>query len=162
MSVIACRPSTATIEPPVSFRPIDTADLPVLRSWFTDAELARRVAYPADDWYDHVTGRYARCWIVHDGAGTALGWVQVDRADPDIGHLDIAAHPGLRGVGVGREILAAFVSGPGRAYGRLEGRIAPDNRASLACAQHCGFDPLHRRDDDGFVRVVRSMRPRGW
>ncbi|WP_391581088.1 GNAT family N-acetyltransferase [Rhizobium laguerreae] len=60
--------------------------------------------------------------------------MQVDRDDSGRGYLDLAVHPDLRGQGFGTAVLSAFLSGPGRAYAILEGRIAPDNAASIAAS----------------------------
>jgi hypothetical protein len=54
-------------------------------------------------------------------------------------------------------VLGSFILGPGSAYPILEGRIAPDNVASLACVRRCGFEILQEPDEDGLIRAVRHV-----
>ncbi|WP_404947671.1 GNAT family N-acetyltransferase [Rhizobium ruizarguesonis] len=122
----------------ITFRLAAIDDLPGLRAWFEDSELSRRLSFPTDEWVAYVTtGETARCWIaVH--AKKVIGEVQVDRDGDERGYLDLAVRPDLRGRGFGATVLSAFLSGSGRAYPILEGRIEPDNMASLACCRSCG------------------------
>jgi L-amino acid N-acyltransferase YncA len=138
----------------VEFRSFEQADLDVIRSWFDDAETARRMSYPTDEWFAYVSSDIARCWVATDVDGEVLAHIQVDRADAERGYVDLVVRPDLRGRGLGTAVLKAFVTGPGRAYAALEGAIAPDNAASLACAQRSGFDLLPEPDQDGFIRAT--------
>lgn len=143
----------------ITFRPFTRRDLSALRAWFVDAELARRLSFPTDAWFAHVAASpAARCWAAVE-AGMMIATVQVDRDGEGPGYLDLAVRPDRRGQGLGTAMLAAFLAGPGRDYPVLEGRIAPDNAASLACCRRCGFTLLAERDEDGFVRVVYGTLP---
>lgn len=141
----------------IIFRLLAGNDLPELRTWFEDAELSRRLSFPTDEWFAYVTaGVAARCWVALD-AGRIVAVMQVDRQDSELGYLDLAVRPSLRGQGIGTAVLAAFLTGPGRAYATLEGRIEPDNAASLACCRRCGFEILPNPDADGlFPAIYRS------
>lgn len=99
----------------VSFRMILPDDLSVLRNWFEDAELSRRLSYPTYEWFAHVTnGTIARCWVASIEDRT-VAMLQVDREVGDIGYFDLAVDPALRRRGLGVALLSAFVAGPGRA-----------------------------------------------
>ncbi|WP_408733114.1 GNAT family N-acetyltransferase [Burkholderia ubonensis] len=120
------------------FAPLASDDLPELRTWFEDSKLSRQLSFPTDEWFVYVTaGAAARCWVALD-AGRIIGLMQVDREDSERGHLDLAVRPDLRGQGIGTAVLAAVLSGPGRAYAILEGRIEPDNVASSLAADAVG------------------------
>ncbi|NKN02712.1 GNAT family N-acetyltransferase [Rhizobium leguminosarum bv. viciae] len=141
----------------ISFRPLMIGDLPKLRAWFEDSELSRRLSFPTDEWFAYVpNGEPARCWVAMQG-DQLIGEVQVDRDGAERGYLDLAVCPDLRGRGFGAAVLSAFLSGPGQAYPILEGRIEPDNAASLACCRHCGFAFLPEPDADGFIQAVYKM-----
>ncbi len=138
----------------IIFRLISSNDLPVLRKWFEDAELSRRLSFPTDEWFAYVTaGADARCWLALD-AGERVAVIQVDREGSELGYLDLAVRPSLRGQGIGMGVLAAFLSGPGCDYAVLEGRIEPDNAASLACCRRCGFEILPTPDADGLLPAI--------
>lgn len=137
-----------------TFRPFTSDDLVELRSWFEDAELSRRLSFPTDEWFVYVTaGDAARCWMAL-AAGQTVAEVQVDREGLERGYIDLAVRPDLRGQRIGAAVLSAFLSGPGQAYPILEGRIEPDNAASLACCRRCGFMLLPEPDTDGFIQAI--------
>ena len=125
-------------------------ELPEIRSWYEDAELARRLTYPTDEWYTAVSREGQESWVAVDETNTIVAKMQVDR-DGDIGYIDLAVRPELRRRGFGSAALMAFIAGPGKAYSMLEGRIEPDNIASLACVRRCGFRLLDEFDDDGLI-----------
>ncbi|GLS32593.1 L-amino acid N-acyltransferase YncA [Mesorhizobium albiziae] len=119
-----------------TLRPLTRDDLPEFRAWFEHAELSRRLSFPTDEFY-MTAGDAARCWMVLD-AGQVAAEVQVDREDAERGYIDLALRPDLRGQGIGAAVLSAFLSGPGRAYSILEGRIEPDNAAVSHAASAVG------------------------
>ena len=141
----------------ITFRLLDAADLEFYRSWFNDAELARRLSYPTDDWFAYVTATEAsRCWVGLDETGGVISVLQVDDGENGLGQFDISLRPELRGRGLGAAVLDAFIGGPGADFTALEGAIEPDNAASLACVRRCGFEIYPGLDEDGLVRVRRD------
>ena len=138
----------------LAFRQLGEADLAILRGWFVDEELARRLSYPTDDWFTHVTGTgEARSWISLSG-NEPIAAIQVDGSAGGTGHLAILMRPELRGRGWGSSVLLAFLAGPGRAYQMLIGSIEPDNVASLACCRRCGFVLSTELDEDGLIEAT--------
>lgn len=131
-----------------------------IRSWYDDAELARRLTYPTDEWYAAVSAEGQQCWVVLDALGAVVAKMQVDR-EGDVGYIALAVKPELRGRGIGSAALRAFVTGPGRQYSILEGRIERDNAASIACMQKCGFRMLDELDADGLVVARWHRSPPG-
>lgn len=143
---------------PIILRFIASNDLPELRTWFVDSELSRRLAFPTNEWFTYVTAEAAaRCWVAFD-AGRIVALTQVDHEESGLGYLSFAVHPSLRGKGTGTAVLAAFLSGPGRAYAILEGRVEPDNAASLACCRRCGFEILMTPDSDGLLPAIYNSK----
>jgi RimJ/RimL family protein N-acetyltransferase len=138
----------ATTAMQLNLRRLLPHDLPEFRSWFGDAELARRLAYPTDEWHAAVSRGGQQCWIAVDNSHGMVAVTQVER-DGDVGYIAIAVKPDLRQRGFGTAALTAFTAGPGREYAALDGRIEPNNIASLACARKCGFCILDALDDDG-------------
>lgn len=141
----------------LAFRPFEADDLPVFRSWFADPELARRVSYPDNWWFSHVSSAHSRCWLATDAAGGIVAEVQVDDDPGKPAYIQFVICPSLRGQGLGTLVLSAFLDGPGRTYPTIEGCVEPDNAASLACFRRCGFQKLAEPDQDGFIRLVRHQ-----
>ncbi len=148
--------------PPLSFRPVERADLAILRGWHNDHETARQLSFPTDDWFAWVTERQnAHCWLALID-GRVVGFVQLDcEGTAARGYLAMAIAPQERGRGLGQVVLRAFLRGPGRTYERIEGFIAPDNHASLTCFRRCGFEINAATDADGMLAATfRQPRKR--
>lgn len=139
----------------IAFRPFHADDLPELRSWHADGEVARRLAFPSDEWFAYVTaGGAALCWAAMGADGRMIGQLQVYEEEPGLGFLEFVVRPDLRGRGTGAAMLRAFLAGPGQAYTTLEARMEPDNTASIACCCRCGFTVLPEPDPDGLTRAI--------
>jgi RimJ/RimL family protein N-acetyltransferase len=86
--------------------------------------------------------------------------IQVDQEPGEPGYVELAIIPPLRGHGLGVAMLNAFIDRPGHVFPELEGRIAADNAASLACARRCGFQQMPEPDEQSLIRVVRRLSQR--
>lgn len=140
----------------IDFRSLTESDLPSLRKWFRDRELARRISYPTDSWFTYVTSNpQVRCWLAQSHE-RMLAMMQVDESDDGTGYIDIALNPVLRGRGIGRAVLSAFLRGPGGSYPALEAYVEPDNAASIATFASCGFLVQLLPEADGMRRLVHS------
>ncbi|EKF17771.1 GNAT family N-acetyltransferase [Nitratireductor pacificus] len=135
-------------------RPFGADDLSILREWFRDRELSRRLSYPTDAWFAHIQGPKSQCWIVCQEDGQAIAAIQVDREDDGVGFIDLAVKPDLRGKGIGTASLRHFLQTEAPAFRVLSGSIEPDNRASIGCAQKAGFVVADALDDDGLLPVI--------
>lgn len=144
----------------IAFRRFTIEDLETYRSWFLDDQIARFLSYPTGEWYAHVTGSdTARCWAATAAGPAMLAEIQVDRDEDGVGHVELAVRPDMRGRGYGKQVLQAFLSGPGRAFAELHAHIEIDNVASLACFRRCDFVEAPEQDDDEFVLL--AWRPKG-
>ena len=113
-------------------------ELPEIRSWYEDAELARRLTYPTDEWYTAVSREGQESWVAVDETNTIVAKMQVDR-DGDIGYIDLAVRPELRRRGFGSAALMAFIAGPGKAYSMLEGGFSQTTSQALLASVDADF-----------------------
>jgi RimJ/RimL family protein N-acetyltransferase len=140
------------------FERLVEADLPELRSWFSDAELRRRYGFPTPAWFEYVSNQAAvHAWVIWDGE-LAVGVLQLDALADQTGHMGFYVKPALRGRGYGKRILSDYLSR--MAHGNLNRIIAEaecDNLASHRCLLTTGF-VQDRADEDGFIRFVYKAR----
>ncbi|RDL47385.1 hypothetical protein BLJAPNOD_06225 [Ensifer sp. M14] len=151
---------TAISTSEIAFRRSTNGDLEAYRSRFADAEIARFLSYPSNDWFAHVTGSdNAQCLIAAPPGGATLAEIHVDRDEDGVGHIELAVRPDLRRNGYGKRILLAFLRGLGSGFAELHAHIEIDNVASLACFQRCDFVEAAKQDDDEFCLLI--WRPKG-
>ncbi len=134
------------------WRPITFDHLPELCSWFADAELARRVDVPTEQWLAHVTGPdvIARLAVI---ANRVLGVVQCDITG-EVGSIALWVDPGLRGHRWSTPLLRSFLAVPDLPpLERIEAHVETDNEPSRRCFAAGGFTS-DGRDADGFERLV--------
>ena len=137
-----------------------SADAATYAAWFADDETARRVSAPDAAWLAHVTEGRGLCWSARDAAGNLVAVLQCDPDDsePRRGHICVTVDPARRGCGIGRAAIAAFAAGEGRRFDVLEGRIEPDNDASIAMSRAAGFRQISDDlDDDGMLRFALRL-----
>jgi RimJ/RimL family protein N-acetyltransferase len=131
-----------------SFRP---ADLGEYAAWFADGETSRRVSNPDAAWLAHVMGE-AGAWAVRDATGALIAVIQAE-GDPPRGYVSVTVEPSRRGHGIGADAIKQFHAGPGAHFAVLEGRISPENAASLSMVQKAGFSLMSPEPDhDGMLR----------
>ena len=138
----------------VALRPFAAADLPEYTAWFADPETAARLSAPDDAWLRHIAGQDASAWSA-DAGGRLVAVVQADADadDPGRAHVCVLTDPTRRRRGWGTRVLRRFLAGPGHRFAAIEGRIEPDNRASIAMTLTAGFRQLSDApDEDGMLR----------
>lgn len=122
-------------------------DLAQYSSWFGEADAARRPA-PDADWRAYVMNG----WAVRDETGALVAVVEAG-GDVTRGYVSVTVAPERRGQGIGGEAIRLFHAGPGSHFSVLEGRIAPDNAASISMIQKAGFVLISPEPDgDGLLR----------
>jgi RimJ/RimL family protein N-acetyltransferase len=122
-------------------------DLAEYASWFSEADGARRPQLDAD-WRAYVMNG----WAVRDETGVLVAVVEAG-GDVSRGYVSVTVAPERRGQGIGGEAIRLFHSGPGSHFAVLEGRIAPDNAASISMIQKAGFVLISPEPDgDGLLR----------
>jgi RimJ/RimL family protein N-acetyltransferase len=141
--------------PRTAFRRATAADIAVYRTWFADAELARRLSPPTPDWERYIETPSQAFWVALDTGDRIVAGLQTERDENGDTWLDCAIDPARRGTGRMGTILADFMAGP--AHGeRLIAEVEPDNAASLALLRRSGFEPAGGPASDGLVRFVRK------
>lgn len=140
----------------IHFRELAEDDVPVIRSWHEDPELAGRYggkAWPEKLWEIMRKDENRKCWLaVHDGL--IVGYVDFEiHADEKCAWIGLAVNPEIRGKGFGKAILKQFLEQPfAREYGEIKAGIEPDNAASVKCFEAAGFKPLaDKPDDEGII-----------
>jgi len=117
----------------------------------------------APSWQDFSSARAGHPAIVARSAeGELLGWAALSRVSSravyhGVGAVSIYVAPAHAGRGVGRVLLEALIEASESAgFWTLEAGIFPENRASLALHERCGFMRV------GVRRRVGQMRDGRW
>ncbi len=135
----------------LTFSPFRPADLAEYAAWFADSETSRRVSNPDALWLAHVMGE-AGAWAVRDATGALVAVVEAE-GDSMRGYVSVTVEPSRRGHGIGADAIKKFHTGPGSRFAVLEGRVSPQNVASLAMLQKAGFTLMSSAPDvDGMLR----------
>lgn len=142
----------------LAFASFSAADFAEYRAWFGDTETSRRLSQPDPAWLAYVTaGGAVACWTVRDASGDLVAVIQADAEpdDPSRATVCVTVAPTRRQQGVGTAALRAFLAGEGRRFAILEGRIEPDNAASIAMTRAAGFTQMVAEpDEDGMLRFA--------
>jgi len=117
----------------------------------------------APTWEEFSSARAGLPALVARGAdGELLGWAALSRVSSravysGVGAVSIYVAPAHAGRGIGRALLEALIEAAERAgLWTLEAGIFPENRASLALHERCGFKLV------GVRRRVGQMRDGRW
>ncbi len=123
-----------------SFELIDARSVEIIKTWFKDVELARRLSPLTPEWVAHVSSAgQSRAWTARR-AGRLVGWVQLEVYPEGHDAIAIAVDPDQRGLGLGRGMLRAFLALPERGKASvIVGFVEPDNYSARAAAESAGF-----------------------
>jgi RimJ/RimL family protein N-acetyltransferase len=144
---LAARPRAFASPGEVVLHPARAADSALLLEWRNDADTVRNSfvsePVPPDVHTRWLTGRLndpaTRIYVGYLD-GTPVGMVRVD-VDDAVGQISIAVAPTMRGCGVGKALLSAFVAErrTDGQFSRLEGRVRSTNEGSLKIFAAAGF-----------------------
>ena len=115
----------------------------------------------APEWEAWDAGHLRSCRIVaHDDSNKVSGWAALSAVSSrpvyaGVCEVSVYVAPEARGRGVGRELLEALITAA-EADGRwtLQAGIFPENAASLALHERCGFRIVGRRERLGRLHGV--------
>lgn len=137
----------------ITIRPITSADWPVVRSIYEDGIATGNATFEttAPSWDEWDASHLAAHRLVAvDAAGGIAGWAALspDRcAYAGVAESSVYVGPARRGHGVGGALLEALVSGAEAAgVWTIQAGIFPENRASIALHERCGFRIVGRRE----------------
>jgi RimJ/RimL family protein N-acetyltransferase len=138
------------------FRPADLAEY---SAWFADKETSRWLSNPDATWLAHVMGA-AGAWAVRDADGTLVAVLEAEPTGRRC-YISVTVAPDRRGKGIGAMSVKKFHVGPGAGYAVLEGRISPQNAASLTMVRKAGFVLMTPEPDaDGMLHYeLRKLQP---
>ncbi len=146
----------------ISFRPIESSDIPELTNWHSDDELAGRyggVEWPQKLWDIMSKDSNRRCWIALKDQ-LLIGYVDIElHPQEHIFWIGIAVKPQLRKQGLGTLVLQTFFRNlPMQDYKEAWAGIEKDNAASRACFEKVGFTAKNPNgDQEGIIDYMRSI-----
>ncbi len=141
----------------IELRPLTPDDWPAVRAIYLEGIATGPATFQteAPTWEAWDAGHVAGCRIVATAAGPVLGWAALSPVSSRVCYAGVAevsiyVAAAERGKGVGRPLLAALVGESERAgFWTLQAGIFPENAASLALHQRCGFRIVGRRERIG-------------
>jgi RimJ/RimL family protein N-acetyltransferase len=126
----------------LALRALTEDDLPTLTAWFQDTETRRRLGgmFPVPEWFGRVRHAEDKLLQVAVVGGQPVAYVDVDLESDGSASLGLLVAPGMRGQGLGRQVLEQTVQMlADRGVLRVSGEIEADNVASTRCFQAAGF-----------------------
>ena len=140
----------------LTFALLDETGLSILRSWYSDPELQRRLEYPTQTWFDYVSGEpNVHAWMIQED-DLSVGHLQLDVGADQTGYIGFCVKPELRNQGYGKRILRAFLArSEVRTLNRIVAEAEVDNSASHSCLKAAGFAQEGNGPDEyGFLRFI--------
>jgi phosphinothricin acetyltransferase len=138
-------------------RPLEPDDWPAVRAIYIEGIATGQATFQteAPAWEAWDVGHIATCRLVAAAAGTVVGWAALSPVSSracyaGIAEVSIYVAAVARGRGIGRLLLEALVAESERAgFWTLQAGIFPENAASVALHERCGFRVVGRRERIG-------------
>ena len=158
MLELGVRPNdTLAAQPSVDLRPLEPDDWPAVAEIYWDGMRDGLATFetevPSWEAWDAAHLRGHR--LVADLLGEVVGWAALSPASKRRGYLGVAENSvyvarEARGLGIGRALLEALIAGAEAAgIWTIQTSIFPENRASLALHERCGFRVVGTRERIG-------------
>ena len=143
-------------------RPLTAADWPAVRAIYAEGIATGHATFATDpgDWPEWDAGHFPTCRLVAEDEGIILGWAALSRISDrcvygGVGEISVYVAGAARGRGLGRRLLEELVSESERqGFWTLQAGIFPENEASLAIHERCGFRLVGRRERLGKMHGV--------
>ena len=155
MLELKARPTDTLAEPPsVELRPLQPDDWEAVAEIYWDGMRAGLATFQTEvpSWAEWDAAHLRGHRLVADLLGEVVGWAALSPASTrrcyaGVVENSIYVAQGARGLGIGRALLAALIAGAERAgIWTIQTSIFPENRASLALHERCGFRVVGTRE----------------
>lgn len=122
-------------------------DWPAVRDIYTEGIVTGQATFETDppDWETWDRGHRADCRLIAEVAGVVAGWAALTPVSgrcvyAGVAEVSVYVAEAARGQGVGRALLQALVAESERVgIWTLQAGIFPENKASIALHESCGF-----------------------
>jgi L-amino acid N-acyltransferase YncA len=148
MLELGVRPTDTIAEmPSVELRSLEPGDWPVVADIYWDGMRSGLATFETEvpSWETWDANHLADHRLVADLLGDVVGWAALSSASSRRCYAGVAENSvyvaaGARGLGIGRKLLEALIAGAEAAgIWTIQTSIFPENRASLALHERCGF-----------------------
>ena len=141
-------------QPQLRIAPLTTTDWPAVRAIYEEGIATRQATFEtsAPDWAAWDAARLPACRLVARRGRTVVGWAALSPVSSRVVYRGVAevsvyVAAAARGQGVGRALLSTLVEASEAAgIWTLQAGIFPENEASVALHQGCGFRVVGRRE----------------
>ena len=157
----------------VTIKPLEPADWPAVAAIYAEGIATRMATFETEvpSWAEFAAKTIPGHALVARLDGAVVGWAILSGVSPRAVYAGVAEDSvyvaaEARGRGVGRALLAALVAGAdGSGIWTIQTAIFPENEASLALHERCGFRVVGRRERiaqlDGVWRDTLFLERRG-
>jgi L-amino acid N-acyltransferase YncA len=147
---------------PVKLRDLTAADWPTVRRIYEEGLATGNATFEteAPPWERWDASHLAACRLVATEDETILGWAALSPVSDrciygGVAEVSVYVGESARGRGVGRALLDALItSSEDAGLWTLQSSLFPENQASLALHQHCGFRVVGQRERIGELHGV--------
>ena len=144
-------------QPPPTIRPLIAADWPAVRAIYTEGIATGNATFESEapSWEAWDAGHLPECRLVATMTGRVMGWAALSPVSSrcvyaGVGEISVYVAADGRGRGMGTDLLRALVA-ESEQHGiwMLQAGILPENEASVAIHERCGFRVVGRREKLG-------------
>lgn len=138
----------------VRVRGMTAGDWPAVRAIYEEGIATGHATFEtsAPAWEQWDGEHLEACRFIADEDGEVLGWAALTKVSgrcvyAGVAEVSVYVAPSARGRGIGRQLLAALVGESERTgLWTLQAGIFPENEASVALHERCGFRIVGRRE----------------
>lgn len=138
----------------LAIRPMTPDDWPAVRAIYEDGIATGHATFQtsAPSWDEWSADHLANCRLVAEDDGRIVGWAALTKVSgrcvyAGVAEISVYVSSAVRGRGIGRALLEELVRESERnGLWTLQAGIFPENAASVAIHERCGFRIVGRRE----------------